>query len=85
LLTLSRNLGLILGASAMGAVFAWGVGETLAGASPAALLAGMRLTFLLAAGLMGAGFLVLGQGKAAALGANKHGKGLPIRGEGRDT
>lgn len=53
LLTLSRNIGLVLGASVMGAVFAHGVGSaTFAGASVIALEAGMRLTFLLASGLM---------------------------------
>jgi MFS family permease len=53
LLSFSRNLGLVLGASAMAAVFAWGVGPDDPGrASPAALTSGMRLTFLLAAGLM---------------------------------
>jgi len=53
LLSLSRNLGLVLGASAMAAVFAWGAGPDDPGrASPAALASGMRLTFLLAMGLM---------------------------------
>lgn len=53
LLALSRNLGLIGGASVMGAVFASGVGDadpTRAG--PAAIAAGMRSTFVAAAGLM---------------------------------
>jgi predicted MFS family arabinose efflux permease len=53
LLGLSRNLGLIAGASLMGAVFAFGAGtEDLVHASPAAITAGMRLTFLLAGGMM---------------------------------
>ncbi len=53
LLNLSRNIGLIAGASAMGAVFAIGVGtEDLVSAAPAAIAAGMRLTFLLAGGAM---------------------------------
>lgn len=52
-LSLSRNIGLILGASLMGAFFAWGVGTgDFEQASPAAIAGGMRLTFLLAAGLM---------------------------------
>lgn len=52
LLNLSRNIGLILGASLMSAIFALGVGtEDLTHAVPAALAAGMRLTFLVA-GLM---------------------------------
>lgn len=50
LLALSRNLGLITGASVMGAVFAWGTGSTeLAVAAPHAIAAGLRLTFALAA------------------------------------
>lgn len=64
LLNLSRNAGLIAGASAMGAVFAFGVGSTdLAQASPAAIGAGLRLTFLLAGALMVAaiGIYRLGQ------------------------
>ena len=53
LLSLSRNLGLIAGASAMGAVFAIGVGtEDLARATPLGIASGMRLTFLLAAAMM---------------------------------
>ena len=51
LLTLSRNLGLVTGASAMGAVFAWGAGaQDLLAAPPQALAAGMRATFLAGAG-----------------------------------
>ncbi|OYW62056.1 MAG: MFS transporter [Rhizobiales bacterium 12-68-15] len=53
LLGLSRNIGLIAGASAMGAVFAFGVGsEDLAQATPLAIASGMRLTFLLAGAMM---------------------------------
>lgn len=53
LLGLSRNIGLVVGASAMGAVFAFGVGTSeLGGAAPAAIAGGMRLTFLLAGILM---------------------------------
>ncbi len=53
LLSLSRNIGLIAGASVMGTVFAFGAGtEDLAEATPAAIAAGMRLAFLLAGGLM---------------------------------
>ncbi|MDH1520960.1 MFS transporter [Achromobacter mucicolens] len=54
MLNLSRNLGLITGASAMGAVFAAGAGAaSLADAPPAALAAGLRATFVLAAVLCG--------------------------------
>ncbi|MEZ0208061.1 MFS transporter [Ideonella sp.] len=53
LLNLSRNLGLITGASLMGAVFAWGVGATDFGmAKPGAVAHGMRVTFAVAAGLL---------------------------------
>lgn len=53
LLSLSRNLGLIAGASLLGAVFAWGVGTAdFAHASATAIAEGMRLTFLTAGGLM---------------------------------
>lgn len=59
LLSLSRNAGLIAGASLMGAVFAFGVGRTdIASASGSAISNGMRLTFLVAAGLMGAAMLL---------------------------
>jgi hypothetical protein len=53
LLSLSRNIGLVVGASAMGAVFAIGVGTSdLGQASPLAIASGMRLTFVLAGFLM---------------------------------
>ncbi|PZN99376.1 MAG: MFS transporter [Hyphomicrobiales bacterium] len=52
-LSLSRNIGLVLGASAMSAVFAFGVGSQDFGhASASAIAGGMRLTFLLAGSLM---------------------------------
>ncbi|WP_410735386.1 MULTISPECIES: MFS transporter [Citrobacter freundii complex] len=53
LLSLSRNIGLITGASAMGAVFSFGVGtEVFAYATASAIYVGMRLTFMLAGGMM---------------------------------
>jgi Na+/melibiose symporter-like transporter len=53
LLTLSRNLGLITGASAMGAVFAAASGAASgAQATPAAVATGMHLTFAVASGLI---------------------------------
>ncbi|MCX5495711.1 MFS transporter [Kaistia dalseonensis] len=53
LLSLSRNIGLIAGASAMGAVFAFGVGtEEFARATAPAIASGTRLTFLLAGAMM---------------------------------
>ncbi len=53
LLSLSRNTGLIAGAALMGSVFAFGVGHAdIASASADAIAHGMRLTFLLAGGLI---------------------------------
>jgi MFS family permease len=53
LLQLSRNLGLITGASVMGALFQFGASAALGRAADAtALAAGLRLTFLLAAALV---------------------------------
>jgi MFS family permease len=53
LLALSRNLGLISGASLMGAVFAAAAATTdLAGASSRAIESGMRVTFVVAAALV---------------------------------
>jgi Na+/melibiose symporter-like transporter len=53
MLSLSRNLGLITGASVMGAVFALASGAVdVATAPPAAAATGMRTTFGLAAALI---------------------------------
>ena len=53
LLSLSRNLGLVVGASGMGAVFALGTGTTAVyGAAPSSIANGMQLTFALAGILM---------------------------------
>ncbi|WP_097462147.1 MFS transporter [Mangrovitalea sediminis] len=53
LLSLSRNIGLITGASAMGATFAFGVGtDELSHATALGITSGMRLTFLVAGGLI---------------------------------
>ncbi|MCW8060838.1 MFS transporter [Agrobacterium tumefaciens] len=53
LLNLSRNIGLILGASVMGGIFALGVGTSdVEQALPAAITSGMRLVFILAGGMM---------------------------------
>ena len=52
-LGLSRNLGLITGASVMGAVFAFGTAsDDILQAQPEAIAQGMRLTFTVAAGLI---------------------------------
>jgi MFS family permease len=53
MLGLARNVGLIAGASAMGAVFAFASATSDVGtAPPAAVAAGMQTTFLVAAGLV---------------------------------
>jgi EmrB/QacA subfamily drug resistance transporter len=53
MLNLSRNLGLVTGASVMGAVFAWASRTShLAAASPEAIAAGMQVTFAVAATLV---------------------------------
>lgn len=53
MLNLSRNLGLITGASVMGAVFALASAATdVAAANPEAITAGMRTTFMTAAALI---------------------------------
>jgi len=51
LLGLFRNLGLITGASALGAVFGWGAGGLPFVALPAGALTGLQLTFALGGGL----------------------------------
>ena len=53
MLNLSRNLGLITGASAMGAVFAWASNASdIATAPPESVASGMRITFGAAAALV---------------------------------
>jgi hypothetical protein len=68
LLNLSRNLGLITGASVMGAVFALGsAAPSPIAARPEAVAAGMRLTFGVAAALV-----VVALAIAAAAQAGRH-------------
>jgi MFS family permease len=53
MLNLSRNLGLVTGASVMGAVFAFAsAAADITTAQPAAVASGMRVTFAVAAGLI---------------------------------
>ncbi len=53
MLNLSRNLGLITGASVMGAVFAFASATTdVTAARPEAVAAGMRITFAVASALI---------------------------------
>jgi MFS family permease len=66
MLNLSRNLGLITGASVMGAVFALASGTTdITTAGPFAVAAGMRITFAVAAALIAVA-LVIATGSPAA-------------------
>ncbi|SON54689.1 Spectinomycin tetracycline efflux pump [Hartmannibacter diazotrophicus] len=59
LLSLSRNLGLMTGASVMGAVFAFGVGSGDMASAPAnAIAAGMQTTFMVAAALVVVGMAI---------------------------
>lgn len=67
-LNLSRNIGLIAGAWLLSALFALGVGtDEFVRASEVAIAAGMRLTFLLAGGLMFGvvGVVLVGQVRGA--------------------
>ena len=67
LLNLSRNLGLITGASVMGAVFALGSATTnVLEARPEAVAAGMRLTFAVAAALTVGALVLAFRGHAPA-------------------
>ncbi|WP_434279415.1 MFS transporter [Acinetobacter sp. CE-15] len=59
LLNLSRNMGLIIGASVMGAIFSFGVGTNqLIQATALAIIDGMQLTFICAGALMVVGLLI---------------------------
>ena len=65
MLNLSRNLGLITGASLMGAVFAMGAATSdLLKAPPEAVVSGMRVTFGVAAGLISLALAIAFAGKA---------------------
>jgi EmrB/QacA subfamily drug resistance transporter len=66
LLNLSRNLGLITGASAMGAVFAFAsAAADVSTAGPSAVAAGMRITFGVAAALVVTALAIALGGRAA--------------------
>ncbi len=66
MLNLSRNLGLVTGASVLGALFAHGAGATdLAMAAPAAVARGMTLTFAVAAVLGAGGFVIAWRNRGA--------------------
>jgi MFS family permease len=76
LLNLSRNLGLVTGASVMGAVFALASETTdITAASPEAVAAGTRITFAAAALLIAGALAIAVGGRALAVGARW--RGLP--------
>jgi EmrB/QacA subfamily drug resistance transporter len=65
MLNLSRNLGLITGASAMGAVFAWSSGSAdIATASSEAVAHGLRVTFAVAAALITLAIAIIARSRA---------------------
>jgi hypothetical protein len=67
MLSLSRNLGLITGASAMGAVFAFASATAdITTASPDAVATGMRITFAVAAALIVTALAIAAVGRALA-------------------
>lgn len=77
MLTLSRNLGLITGAAALGAVFAAAAGTAdMAQASAAQVEAGLRATFLIAAGLIGCALVAVA---AASAQTKRGGSAAPDR------
>jgi len=72
LLNLSRNLGLITGASVMGAVFALASGASNVAAAPReAVATGMRITFAVAAALVVVALAVAIGARALAMRASR--------------
>jgi MFS family permease len=68
MLNLSRNLGLITGASALSAVFAFAsAASDITTAGPQAVANGMRVTFAVAAGMMIMGLVIASASRAARL------------------
>lgn len=66
MLSLSRNLGLVTGASVMGAVFAWSAATgDIASAQPADVIGGMQTTFGVAAALLAAACVIAAASHAA--------------------
>lgn len=65
LLSLSRNLGLITGASVMGAVFAFASGASgITTAAPEVVTFGLRITFAVAAGMISVALVIAVAGRA---------------------
>jgi hypothetical protein len=82
-LNLSRNLGLITGASAMGAVFAVASATTdiatdVTVAHPEAVATGMRITFAVAAGLIVIALAIATGSRAAAAGRRRSRSRRPV-------
>jgi MFS family permease len=72
MLNLSRNLGLVTGASAMGAVFAFAShARDLTVAPPDAIALGMRVTFAVSAGLLAVALAVALSNRAASRPASR--------------
>jgi len=65
MLNLSRNLGLVTGASVMGAVFVVSAGD-ITGAQPAAMIGGMHASFAVASALILAALAIFALGRALA-------------------
>jgi Na+/melibiose symporter-like transporter len=75
MLSLSRNLGLITGASVMGAVFAVASATTdITRATPESVSTGMRITFAVAAILIAVAVAIALQGRALATRRSSLGK-----------
>jgi MFS family permease len=75
LLSLSRNLGLITGASAMGALFAAAAAATDFGtANPEAVASGLRITFAVAAALVAIALILASasRGRVARVSVKSH-------------
>jgi len=80
MLNLSRNLGLVTGASVMGAVFAFASAATdMTTARPEAVAAGMRTTFAVAAALVVAALAIAAESRRRTMRARllAHDAGLP--------
>ena len=72
LLTLSRNIGQITGASAMGALFLHHAGGDITTAAPVAIADGMHGTFAVATLLTGIALVLVARTRAAAISPNHH-------------
>jgi hypothetical protein len=72
MLNLSRNLGLITGASALSAVFAFASGASdITMAEPQAVATGMRVTFTVAAGMMALALVIAGASRIFVAGLKR--------------